>query len=150
MRHHLFLPLSEQILSGYLLSCIAGIGDGIREAFGRKRPFRGSSPRVTPALPNSPLLLHLPLLWDCAGPRRSHPAPNFPLSFCPFSQPHHKTSEILRWVLGTGQGWVRSLVVHWWTLPLTESMSLFLYSSSSKYNQALRGPASPSSQFLWE
>lgn len=51
-------PPTEQIVPKSLLTCITGIADGIWEAFAWKRPFRSSSPRVTPAPPNSPLLLY--------------------------------------------------------------------------------------------
>lgn len=124
-------PLTEQIVPKYLLTCITGIAGGIREAFGWKRPFRSPSPRVIPALPSSPLLLHPHTALGLCWAWWTHPAPNFPLSFFPFFKPAHKTSVILRCVLGTdfavqdsrgGQGWARSLSWWWWrTLCLSQN-----------------------------
>lgn len=85
------------------------------------------------------------MLWGCAGPQRTHPAPNFPLSLFPFFSPTIKSDPEM--VFGSrlccagfspGQGWLRSLLLPKDTLPLTQPTSLFLCSSSSKKNQILK------------
>lgn len=151
-------PLTEQIVPKYLLTCITGIAGGIRGAFGWKRPFRSPSPRVIPALPSSPLLLHphtaLGLCWAMVN----SPSSQLPVEFLPLFQatPQNQCDSEMcfgnrlccagfSWRPGLGE--VPELMVMKDTVPLTESsgagtesMRMFLYSSSSKYNQVLGVP----------
>lgn len=132
----MFLPLSEPVLPEPLLTCLAGVGDGAREAFGWKSPFGHQGQGF---LQPFQLTTALGLCWAT----KSSPSSQLPFEF----QPHHESSEILRWFLGAdfavqdshrGQGWLRSLLVLKDALLLTQPTSLFLWSSPSKKNQILK------------